>query len=167
MYATHVSSLYATLPTLLSADLADTLQNSIYRMESQGTSTALARRIARFTFLSAIPDIADLCTLTAASTTDVARCYFNVACLFGLGMLRENIKRLFDGDHWQRLAATALLDDLIEIQHRLTRVALRDPSGLMAASRRYQQISAEFTAQAVLDLPTLMVACRQLSALAS
>ena len=167
MYSAHVSSLFATLPTLLSADMADVLQTTIYDMESQGTSTALARRTARFAFLASVPDIADLCTLTASQTTDVARCYFNVASLFGLNGLRGNIARLFEGDHWQRLAASALSDDLVEIQHRLTRIALRDPPGLLAAARRYHQISAEFKDLPVLDLATLTVACRQLASLSA
>ena len=107
---------------------------------------------------------------------DVARLYFHIGETFGLGWLRYNAEKLPADNHWQKLAAAAVIEELYAHQKNLTLRMLRGGGGDPLASwikangltmEQMKTMIADLSASEPVDLSMLAVASRHLSALSS
>ena len=125
----------------------------------------------------------DIVALAAARKMDVvavSRLYFSVGGRFRLGKLRRAAERLESDTHWQKLAVTALIEEIFAHQKALTSQVLdvaakeKDPDKAIdkwakrnaEAVAATEQMLAEMWAAEVDDLSMIAVASRQLRSLA-
>jgi len=136
----------------------------------------LAQAIARLELLAAGLDIVGIAAGAKVPVVEAGRTYFAVGERFALDWLRHAAAGLPLDTHWDRMAVTAILDDLSGHQRELTqRVLDGGASGgdgidawlapRRAALSRTEALFADLRQAGGLDLAKLAVASRQLRAL--
>ena len=134
----------------------------------------LAYRVASLGVLTAALDIVRLARGRAVE--EVARVYFGVGARFGLDRLRAAGASIAADTPWQKVAVSAVIDDLFNYQSILASRVIgeangaRDPIEPWLAARqraveRIDQTMTDFRAAQSFDLAMLTVASRQLRAL--
>ena len=141
----------------------------------------LALRIAAFPWLVPAFDIVDASFASGLDATAVAQTYFTIGNRFGIDWLRRAAGRLPSDNAWDKLAVTAIVDDLYEHQSELTNRVLTDSGSIKDASKivqnwteqrqtlvvRAEQMIGELRAAGQPDLAMLAVANRRLKSLVS
>jgi glutamate dehydrogenase len=174
-----LAALKDRLDSLLPPDVAAGLESKAAEYRAAGVPDDLAGRVARLIVLASAADIGRISLRVGRPVETVGRLYFLVAGRFALGWLRAAADRLGAGDHWQRLAGDAVIDDLHGHQADLTAsiATMLDPrspdEALVAwidmrrpAIERIDQLLAELKAAPKLDLSSLVVASHQFANLA-
>jgi len=147
--------------------------------EERGTPTSLAFQIARFPALTAILDVICLAADDDLPAPDVARVHAATASHFGFDWLRRAAGHLPSDTAWDKLAITALLEDLeaehVGITRRILATSDRslDPqqaiqdwaATLGPLATRTEQMISELQAQGHVDFQMLAVATRRLKAM--
>ena len=146
----------------------------------RGTPGALAASVARFPALTAVLDVVRLAGEDESlSVPNVARLHANVAAHFGFDWLRRAAGHLPSDSAWDKLAVTALLEDLESEHVSVTRRILgmpehsEDPQTAILAwaetlgplASRTEQMIAELQTQGHIDFQMLAVAARRLKAM--
>ncbi|MFO1153738.1 MAG: NAD-glutamate dehydrogenase [Rhodospirillales bacterium] len=162
------------VPDAVRAQIADsTRQETVI-----GVPADLARRVAMLPLLPAATDLVRMAAATGASLDSVAARYFAIGERFGFAWLRSKAEAIPAPGYWQRLAITAIIDELYEHQRRLTEGVVAGDAGTPAdalaawsarharAVERSTAVLGELQAAAAVDLSMLAVAGRQLRALA-
>lgn len=96
------------------------------QMTDLGVPRALARHIAAMTRLDAASDIVQLAGDLKRPVEDVAKAYFTVGEIAGFNRLTELTKSAAADGHWDRLALSAVAEDLAQHQHHLVQSVLNN-----------------------------------------
>ena len=150
-------------------------------MVLEGVPKELAQQIAAFPWLIPAGDIVEAAHLSKLAVEDVAKTYFTVGQRFGIDWLRRSAGRLPSDNAWDKLAVTAIVDDLYEHQSELTNRVLGESNGKTKAAdivehwtgqrqtlvARAEQMITELRAAGQPDLAMLAVANRRLKSLVS
>ena len=176
--ATHrgaVRELAGLLGETLAPAQARALDERADALAEQGAPPELARRVAQLAFLAPACDISRLVRESEQPLEHVARIYFDVGARFGFDWLRTTSARLPSETAWNKLAVTALVEDLDDTQYELTRRILSQPEqsnpiqewaqGRALFVTRTEQLLAELQSMAHVDLAMIAVAGRQLKAM--
>src|SRR5699024_7440873 len=97
-------------------------------LEAEGVPATLAQRIAVLSRIVTLADIARLASESGRTLTDVGALYFRAGTRFSLDWLRETAAHLPRGLAWNRLAITALIDEIYDSQARLVAGILKKSS---------------------------------------
>jgi len=149
-------------------------------MADQGVPKDLALRVAAQINLISGLDIVRLAAAAKRDVVEVSKVYFSVGGRFRFGKLRAAAEELSADSHWQKLAVTALIEELYAHQAALTGQVLAvagkakdadaavgkwaERNGTVVA--RAEQMLAELWSGEVNDLSMIAVAGRQLQTLA-
>jgi len=169
-----ITAICDKLHDILPAPLLASVKARQGEMESEGVPERLAYRIASLGVLTAALDIVRLAR--GRNVEEVARVYFGVGTRFGLDRLRTAGASIAAETPWQKVAVSAVIDDLFNYQSILASRVLAEANGarepiepwLAARTRmveRIDQTTTDFRAAQSVDLAMLTVASRQLRAL--
>jgi glutamate dehydrogenase len=179
-YGKDVSVLAENLDALLSGADRKLLAERAAGYAEQGVPEALAQRVASLALLAPSLDIARIAQAAGLPVQEVSRAYFSIGARFGFDWLRRAAGHLPSDSAWDKLAVTAIVDDLYGHQGDLTTLVLNGAKegaqggngaeGLIdhwTAARRPQvtrteQLLAELQSVGSPDLAMLAVANRQL-----
>ncbi len=178
-YQAGARELAANLSGLLSPMEKRVFQQSVKQLLSAGVQRALAERIAGFAHLVPIGDVVRCAEQSKLPVAKAAQAYFKVGDRFGFDSLRRASKQLPSDSAWDKLAVTAIVDDLYAQQYELTARVLdgggrkkADPKVAIQAwvdsrlpqVRRSDQLIAELETASP-DRAMLAVANRQLKSM--
>jgi glutamate dehydrogenase len=175
-YAEGVGQLAAELPALLADTDRQYLEERVGDFTRQGAPPALARRAAGLALLVPACDIVRIAGVTGLPVLDVGRAYFAIGARFGFDWLRRAAAHLPSDSAWDKLAVTAIVDDLYGHQSELTARVVNGMDGADAANgmidrwaearrplvARTEQLLTELQTLGAPDLAMLAVANRQL-----
>jgi glutamate dehydrogenase len=160
---------------VLAPDQARVLADRTAAFTEQGVPPELAETIAQLALLAPACDVARLTRESARPLDQVARIYFGIGARFGFNWLRGAAARLPSDTAWNKLAVTALIEDIDTQQCDLARKVLaladrEDPVEAWIESRhlfvhRAEQLLAELQSMAAPDLAMLAVGTRQLKSM--
>jgi glutamate dehydrogenase len=173
-YRPCIAAISDKLHDILPASLLASVKARQGELESEDVPEQLAYRIASLGVLGASLDIVGLAR--GRKVEDVARVYFGVGARFGLDRLRGSGSSIAAETPWQKVAVSAVIDDLFNYQSILASRVIaegngaREPIEPWLASRarmveRIDQTMIDFRAAQSVDLAMLTVASRQLRAL--
>ena len=119
-YADGVGQLAAKLPALLADADRQYLEDRVAEFARQGAPPALADRVAGLALLVPACDIVRIAGAAGLPVLDVGRAYFTIGARFGFDWLRRAAGHLPSDSAWDKLAVTAIVDDLYGHQSELT-----------------------------------------------
>jgi len=146
-----------------------------------GVPEPLACGVACLMVMAATGDIVRISASHDLPMEMVARLYFAIGTRLGLGWLRRMADSLERGDHWQKLALSAVTEELYSHQRQITQRVIEhgkhldDPDSALAAwvdtnpivvERASQLLNELRGASSGVDLAMLTVASRQFRAMA-
>ena len=102
----------------------------------QGAPPALAMRIANLGLLPSGCDIVRIAGARGLKEEDVARLYFFIGQQLGFGWLRDRADQLAAVGYWQRLAISAVIEELYAHQRDVTLNVLAAPATASTALSR-------------------------------
>lgn len=180
-YAKSLGQLIEDLKVMLSMEVRRLLSVRTKEYRGRGVPEDLAGRVASLSLLVPAGDIVSAAQRTKLPVEQAGKTYFAIGDRFGFDWLRRAARRLPSDSAWDKLAVTAIVDDLYGHQSALTTSVLDSVNGTAeaaevieswAASRtsvvaRTEQLLAELNAAGNPDLAMLAVANRQLKSLVS
>ncbi len=147
--------------------------------ENDGVPKDLAWGVASLDAMALALDIVEASRRRKLAVADVGGVYFQVGERLGLDWLRASARGFAAESHWQRQAATAIVDELFGQQRALAAAVLEangagPPGGAVdnwiaansAAVDRNDRLLADLRKEGSVDLAMLTVANRQIRALA-
>jgi len=171
---TIVEQLGSMIPQADNALLAERTSGYV----DQGVPKELAARVASLALLSPACDIVRIAGTAKIPVEQAGEAYFTIGARFGFDWLRRAAGHLPTDTAWDKLAVTAIIDDLFGHQGELTSRVLstteNSPSPEMLEDwalprrpliARAEQLLAELRASGHPDLAMLAVANRQLKSL--
>ncbi|HEX5136255.1 MAG TPA: NAD-glutamate dehydrogenase [Planctomycetota bacterium] len=175
-YGPGVTELIATLEGNLVEAHRRILDARRTALVEQGATPETAARVALLVFLAPACDVVRLAKASGRSIAAVARTYSAIDARFGVIWLRRAAARLPTDTGWEKLAVSALVDDLdaqqADLTARVLRLAQKDEAPEAAIERfaeskrpivaRAEQLLAELHGASNVDFVMLAVACRQL-----
>ena len=178
-YQPGVREVTEHLEELLPAPELELYKDHGYLFVSQGAPAELAAAIAKFGWLQPACDIVQVASDHQRSVREVAEIYFAAGERFGLDWMRRAAGHLPRDTAWDKLAVTAVLDDIYGLQAQLASQIIDDGQAeagagvrleLWARNRtlavgRTDQLMGELRAAGSPDLAMLAVAIRQLKTL--
>jgi len=169
-----IVSLESALERLLPPELAETQAARAGEFVAQGVPTDLAHRVSGLIVLASAADIVRIAARHGLTVEEAGGLYFAVGARFALGRLRATAQGLSARGHWDKLAATAAIEDLYGHQRDITTAVAAEAPGLaptealagwIAGNRvavdRTDALLAEIQAVSQIDLAMLMVVNRQ------
>ena len=180
-YREDIGRVADSLPEVLSESDGKLLEERAGILAAEGVPEALAQRTASLGILVPACDIVRTAHVVGLPVLDVGRAYFTIGARFGFDWLRRAAGHLPSDSAWDKLAVTAIVDDLYGHQSELTsRVIdgtkdLSAPDGVIDAWAeqrrplvvRTEQLLHELQSTGTPDLAMLAVANRQLRAMVS
>ncbi len=179
-YAAGVGIVAEKLSGLISEADSRLLADRANRFIQQGVPEDLAKRIAALALLSSACDIVRIAGGAGIAVEPAGAAYFTIGARFGFDWLRRAAGHLPTDTAWDKLAVTAIIDDLFghqgELATRILSVAGNGWSDEViddwAEARRpliarAEQLVAELRASGNPDLAMLVMANRQLKSLVS
>jgi glutamate dehydrogenase len=179
-YAAGVEVVTEKLSGMISEADGRLLADRASRFIQQGVPEELAERIATLALLSSACDIVRIAGGAGIAVEQAGAAYFTIGARFGFDWLRRAAGHLPTDTAWDKLAVTAIIDDLFGHQGELaTRVLSAAGNGSSdeviddwAEARRpliarAEQLVAELRASGNPELTMLFVANRQLKSLVS
>jgi glutamate dehydrogenase len=173
-YVPGVSALAGQMDGVLGGEDGERLKARADAWCGQGVPPDLALRIAFLTQLASALDVSRIAAQLGRGVAEIATVHYALGRRFGLDWLRAQAEGIPTGNHWQRQAVGAIVDDLFALQGALTVKVLGNGGAgtgeelveAWAAARpgavdRVAQTLAELRAQSALDLAMLAVAYRQ------
>jgi glutamate dehydrogenase len=123
-YVTHANfkdlqTLLIQLPSMLHGDQQHLYEARIQGFIHTGVPQAIAQNLSLIPFYPYLLDILSL-SLEYKDPMVVAQTYFTVRSKIGLDWLMAQAEEIHTDAEWQRSARTSLIDDLIQIQAKLT-----------------------------------------------
>ncbi len=92
--------------------------------EEQKVPQTLARKVSALESMGPACDIVAVAGALKRPVREVGKAYFEIGCRIGLDWLRKAADMMTSEDHWDRLAARAVIDDLADQQRHVTRSIL-------------------------------------------
>jgi glutamate dehydrogenase len=186
-FAPGVGDLVAALPGLLSETNGQIVAQQAQELRDLKVPKGLAEQVARLHLLSTACDVVRLAEQSGLPVVQAGAVYYTVGQRFGFDWLRRASGKLASDTAWDKLAITAIQDDLDASQYqaalsvleaakadkRLKKGGKVDPEALLepwSARRRplvarSEQLVAELRASGTPDLAMLAVANRQLKSM--
>jgi glutamate dehydrogenase len=177
-YRAPLAALAEALPALLPPEEAAALAADMAARVAAGFAPDLARRLAPLSRLIGLAEIVRLAGAVKRDPGAVARIYFPAGARFGLDWLREAASALrgATSQHWDKMALSAIIDDLYGHQFALARAVIEggdaaaDPVEAWAKQRaaavaQTAKLIDDLRMAGTTDLAMLAVANRQLRAL--
>jgi len=176
-YAEGFRHLAEELPGLLEQPGRDALDREVAALVEQGAPEDLAAQVAVLPRIAPAGEVVRLARAHEVGVSAAATAYFRVGSRFGFDWLRETAARLPRELAWNRLAITALVDDLHDYQARIAGGLLAQGGPVEEALQawiapralyvgRGDQLLGELQSLAAPSLAMLTVANRQLKTLA-
>ena len=179
-YTAAIQELGGRLEEMISAADRTLLANQAAAFAAKGVPEDLTRRISCLAWMGQLLDVARISKGASLPAAQVGTAYFTIGSRFGFDWLRRAAGSLPTDKVWDKLAVTAIVDDLFSQQSELTaRVvssvkkggdAGRAIDGWVEERRplvtRTEQLLAELQAVSTPDLAMLAVANRQLKSMA-
>ncbi|WP_281302249.1 NAD-glutamate dehydrogenase [Iodidimonas sp. MBR-55] len=125
-YGDGVAALLAQPEEVLSPLSREAYQTRVAMYQEQGTPLELARRVVSLQMLGFCCDVQKVAMALGRDVVDVGRAFSEVGECIGFDWLRQTSEMISTEDHWDRLAARAVLDDLADQQRELTRYILQN-----------------------------------------
>jgi glutamate dehydrogenase len=119
-----VALLAAHIAELIPSSEKDELVRQIAAFVDKGAPRDLALRVARLNFLLSSVDIVRLAKTAQRDLLEAGQRFFAIGARFKLDELRAAARKLLAETQWQKLAVSALIDDLYAHQADLTARAL-------------------------------------------
>jgi len=178
-YMKGIGELATGMEKILSDKALTDLDDRARPFTSEGVPEDLARQVAGLILLAPACDIVRVADEFKLKVAEVARLYFAVGSRFSLGWMRGSAERFAIENHWQKLAMTALIDDLYQHQAYLTRSVLGISTKIKDIDEvigqwveahpvrveRTDQLIGEMHGSDTMDFSMLAVASRQLRTL--
>jgi len=170
------SSLGAVVPKIYKEEIAT--RAKVYM--DDGTPKELAHAVAGLVNLASGLDIVVLAEQRKLNVCEVATLYYAMGLRFHLGLLRRECEALEGETHWQKLAVSALVEELFSHQVQLTGLALDKANGSKELTKalaawaddntdaidRTEQLLGELWAGDISDISMVAVASRAFKSLA-
>ena len=178
-YRSGVSELIDGFESIISETDRNFLAERTAGYVQQGAPEALSRRIARLPLLAPVCDIVRIARAAKLAVLEVAATYFAIGARFGFDWLRRAAGQLPTDSVWDKLAVTAVIDDLFGHQSELTTKVVNSGGKLSAAEAiiddwaqarrpqvmRTEQLLGELQTAGTPDLAMLAVTNRQLKSM--
>ncbi len=176
-FGTAVAGLSSSIAAVLPEDADGRILHRAGRYEAEGVSEDLARRVAYLVVMPSACDIVRLAAAQGVPAADVARLYFAIGETFSFGWLRYQAEKQQGEQYWQRLAVSALIEELYAYQRdvtaRVLATGVSEPGEAIASwsaaqgakVERTTSLLAEVKAAGAADIAMLTVAGRQLRTL--
>ena len=177
-YAQGVHEITENLGELITESDKRILAERTASYSDHGVPKALATGVASLALLSPACDIVRIARLAEIPVSQAGSAYFTIGARFGFDWLRRAAGHLPTDTAWDKLAVTAIIDDLFGHQGELTSRVLstseNGPSPEMIEDwsqarrpliSRAEQLISELRASGNPDLAMLAVANRQLKSL--
>jgi glutamate dehydrogenase len=136
-YEAPVRDFKAALDSILPKDALKALRSRAARWKKEGAPEALAEEAAHFPALERAFDVINLARETGWSTQGSGAVFFAVGRAFDIDVAREHAKTAPPQEHFDRLAAQRLIEDLSQRQSALARSVIasagKEPSGPASA----------------------------------
>ncbi|HXP30608.1 MAG TPA: NAD-glutamate dehydrogenase [Stellaceae bacterium] len=164
-----IAALAAAMTAVLPESHRGELGRRAAALTEKGVPPALAEAAARLDFLHSAVDIALLARAGGHDVVELGRRFFAVGARFRLDGLRVSARRLPADSEWQKLAVSAVIEDLYAQQVELTAKAIAEDGDferwLKTHAAEFIQVEAlvrEIETAQQPDLAMLMVATRAL-----
>ncbi len=178
-YEAGVSDLAKSFDKALSEEARAEVNSKAGELVKQGVPKALAQKISGLMILLSGCDIVRIGSRHKLEIPQVSELYFSIGDRFSLGWMRASAERLSVESHWQKLATTALIEELYQHQFNLTRTVLKtvgkfkkaetDIAKWAAANEKMvigtERLIGELRLAKYVDFSMLSVASRQLRGL--
>ncbi len=181
-YGAKVRELAGQLEEMISASDRALLKEQVAASVSRGVPEDLAQSIARLGWMAPVLDIVRISQGASVPPLQVGKTYFSIGTRFGFDWLRRAASSLPTDKVWDKLAVTAIMDDLFNQQGELTARVLASvrkdtlPENTARAVdawieerrplvTRTEQLLAELQAVGTPSLAMLAVANRQLKSM--
>ncbi len=174
-FADGAHQLTARLRSLVTAPNREALDRAAERYVGDKVPAELAERCSGLGALYSALDIVEVAAGSRFDLDEVAGIYFDLGHRLSLYWLRDKLRQLSDGRHWQRLATEGLFLDLYRTQRLLTSrvVAGRAKSKHVdqwisrnkSEISRIEKINIELIENETPNLAMLLVAIREIQAL--
>ena len=172
-YAPGIRLLTEELGSILASFDAQELERRLESLAADRVPEDIARRIAGLDPLAAACHIVHAAQACERPVDEVGAVYFAVGARLGLDWLRAEAQAIDADDHWQRLATTAIVEDLYGQQRALTSRVIAAADGAAgeeavtawadhnrAAVQRANDLIAEFKSLGRIDIARLAIANR-------
>jgi glutamate dehydrogenase len=125
-----IAALAASLDDYLSDELRGRVDRDMARYVERGVPAGLARGIAHLDVLFAGCDIVRIARRTGQDVGDTARAYYAIGTRYGFDWLRAAAESIRPDNEWQSMAVSAAIDDLYDLQARLTGLIIDTAGGV-------------------------------------
>jgi glutamate dehydrogenase len=175
-----LKALRAELDQVVAADDRVEISRRAAELTATGVPEGLAHEVAGLDFLAPGLDIVRIAGSATLPAERVARTFFALGNRFAFDWLRETAERLDPDSHWDKLAVSAIIDDLQSEQCELAARVLKEANGADAEPdaliqdwikrrpvpvERADTLISELRQSGTPDLAMLAVANRQLRTL--
>lgn len=114
------------LQDICPAPVKDIIAHRADQYQKDGVPDDLARQVAEMIMLASTPDVVRVATDLDIPVAEASVQFFAVGERFGLGWLRASAEALAkNGNHWEKLAVAAVIDELYADQRAITATILR------------------------------------------
>ena len=178
--APAMQALENELEDLLSVEGCKTFRERVKYLTETNVPEALARRVASLAPLRSSLDVVQVGRTSTRSIPEVGKVYYAVGAELYLDWLRLAAEAIEPENHWERLAITAIIDDLYGQQRALTNTVFIDAEGHKGIDafthwqdinkksvHRCKQLIEEFKSSGGVDVSKLAFANRQFRSMIS
>ncbi|WP_169566502.1 NAD-glutamate dehydrogenase [Sneathiella limimaris] len=178
--APAMKELEKELEGLLSEAGRKLYQDRVKYLTSNNVPDVLSHRISAFAPLRSSLDVVQVGRLSSRPIAEVGEVYYAVGANLNLDWLRNAAEAIDPENHWERLAITAIIDDLYGQQRALTNSVFADANGHKGIKalehweeihsspiRRSRELIEEFKTSGGVDISKLAFANRQFRSMIS
>ena len=113
----------------------------------QGVPRELAERVALMPYMASAPDIVRVAEATKRHVKDAGKVYFAIGHRLSLDWCRQAAENVKVSNHWQRLAARAIVDNFYGNQRLLTQAIIDSSTVSTTAENMTETWLSDHTAQ--------------------
>jgi glutamate dehydrogenase len=177
-FAPGIAELWENLGAMQTDQARAQIGADAAKLTQAGVPDDLAQRIGGTDLVVAACHIVHAARQIGRGVTDVGATYFGLGARLGLDWLRQAARELQPKDHWERLAVTAIVEDLYDQQRALTGRVFEGANGATGdaaidrwvdqhpiAVERTQSLIGEFKSAGGVDIARLAIANRHVRAM--
>jgi glutamate dehydrogenase len=113
------SRLQPHLARLVDTETLKPIGERVSALVALGAPEPMARRVADLILLAALSDVTIVADVARKAPDIAAKAYFAAGARFGLGGFKRIAENLRGGNHWQRMASYAVIEELHQCQRDL------------------------------------------------
>jgi glutamate dehydrogenase len=176
-YAPAIEQIAKHTRSMMSDSARKAFTQIVETLTAQNVPAPLAERMAMLEVMTAATDIADAARISKLPVANVGRIYFEIGAVLKLGWLRRSAQDLMAENYWQQLAVKSLVVEFYQAQRRLSLEVIAKFGKAKDAGEswrranadalvRFENFISDLRTQPTLDYPMLIVALRQVQAIA-